>query len=407
MTAEEVIQRIEAAPRFQKEAGFYLTPRLLGRLGNPQKSFPFVHVAGTNGKGSTCAFLASIFTEAGLKTGCFTSPHLIHFSERIAIGGRPIPEEALARLGSLLFSEAYCSQVSQFDLCLALACLYFQEERVDLAIMETGLGGGLDSTNALGSPLASVITRIGFDHMAILGNTLSAIAAEKAGIIKPGCPVFCAPQEPEAQNVLAAKAAACGASAFVLVQQDDLLAMSQKKLGLTGIHQWENAALAARTARQLLPALAPGIAPEEIPACIDRGLEKTRWPGRMELLSEEPFFLVDGAHNGNGAEALRRSLEYLWPGERFHFLMGVLADKDYMEMVDCLLPLAEDFVTMTPESGRALQAEDLAERIRSRGCPAQVLPDPGKIAGLLERGGKTVAFGSLYFIGGIRERWKS
>ena len=183
-TYKEVIDKIENSRRFGNLPGVEVTRRMLAALGNPQEGLRFIHVAGTNGKGSTCAFLTNIFTQAGLKCGCFTSPHLIHFEERITVGQQMIPKDAVTRIGNELLAMDFGVTPTMFDYCLVMAVLYFKECGCDVAVMETGLGGRLDSTNALGNPMVAVITRIGYDHMAILGNTLTEIASEKAGILK-------------------------------------------------------------------------------------------------------------------------------------------------------------------------------------------------------------------------------
>lgn len=183
---EEVLDKIENARRFGNLPGVEVSRAMLHGLGEPQKGMPYVHIAGTNGKGSVCAFLSSTLKEAGYKVGVFTSPHLVDFRERITVNGEMIPKETVTRIGNRLLEEDFGVSPTMFDYCMAMAVLYFKEQQCDIAVMETGLGGKLDSTNALGIPDVAIITRIGYDHMAILGNTLSEIAAEKAGIIKKG-----------------------------------------------------------------------------------------------------------------------------------------------------------------------------------------------------------------------------
>ena len=194
---EEVIHIIENTRRFGNLTGFEVSKRMLEQLGNPQSGIPFVHVAGTNGKGSTTAFLCKILEQAGKMVGMFTSPHLITFEERIRINGEYISREDVTRLGNLLLNMQFNVSPTMFDYCLAMAMLYFKEQNCDIVVMETGIGGRYDSTNALGVPEVAVITKIGFDHMAVLGNTLEEIAGEKAGIIKPGCSVVIHDQTPE------------------------------------------------------------------------------------------------------------------------------------------------------------------------------------------------------------------
>ena len=387
---QEVIDKIENSRRFGNLPGVEVTKRMLATLGNPQEGLAFIHVAGTNGKGSTCAFLTNILTKAGLKCGCFTSPHLIHFEERITVDQKMIPKDAVTRLGNELLSIDFGVTPTMFDYCLVMAVLYFKECGCDVAVMETGLGGRLDSTNALGNPMVAVITRIGYDHMAILGNTLTKIASEKAGILKENVPAIFAPQEEEALAVLRKHPG-------TLVSSEDMEKVAFMKPGLMGAYQLENGAAAMLAAQKFLSQI--GFDEERADAAIEAGIHTAIWKGRMEVLSEEPYLMVDGAHNSNGIHALKTSLMKLYPDEKFHFVMGVMADKDYEKMIEELLPLAIDFVTVTPESSRALQAESLAEKIRSQGIPARSMASVADVLTLPRVGEKTIALGSLYFIG--------
>lgn len=387
---QEVIEKIENSRRFGNLPGVEVTKRMLAALGNPQEGLAFIHVAGTNGKGSTCAFLTNILTKAGLKCGCFTSPHLIHFEERITVDQQMIPKEAVTRLGNELLSIDFGVTPTMFDYCLVMAVLYFKECGCNVAVMETGLGGRLDSTNALGNPNVAVITRIGYDHMAILGNTLTEIALEKAGILKDGVPAVFAPQKEEALAVLRKHPG-------TLVSREDMEKVAFMKPGLMGAYQLENGAAAMLAAQKFLSQI--GFDEERADAAIEAGIHTAIWKGRMEILSREPYLMVDGAHNSNGIHALKTSLMKLYPDEKFHFVMGVMADKDYEKMIEELLPLAIDFVTVTPESSRALQAESLAEKIRSQGIPARSMASVADVLTLPRVGEKTIALGSLYFIG--------
>lgn len=286
-------------------------------------------------------------------------------------------------------------------------------------VMETGIGGRFDSTNALGVPEVAIITKIGFDHMAILGNTLEEIAGEKAGIIKKGCPVVSATQQSKVQKVLHAEfekenAKDSKVAKFMEVMRNDLLYVDSIPRKMLGSFQVENAATAMLAAREIFAKWEPVLTTEAIEQYIRAGIAATVWKGRMELVNENPFFLIDGAHNSHGVHALASGLKELYPEEKFHFIMGVMADKDYEEMIDELLPLAIDFVTVTPESNRALQAEDLAECIAKKGVKASYSRDVEAVIAPLvapqsaksNRNGKnekTVAFGSLYFIGEIEK----
>lgn len=387
---QEVIDKIENSRRFGNLPGVEVTKRMLATLGNPQDGLAFIHVAGTNGKGSTCAFLTNILAKAGLKCGCFTSPHLIHFEERITVDQQMIPKGAVTRLGNELLSIDFGVTPTMFDYCLVMAVLYFKECGCNVAVMETGLGGRLDSTNALGNPMVAVITRIGYDHMAILGNTLTEIASEKAGILKENVPAIFAPQEEEALAVLRKHPG-------TLVSSEDMEKVAFMKPGLMGEYQLENGAAAMLAAQKFLSRI--GFDEERADAAIEAGIHTAIWKGRMEILSREPYLMVDGAHNSNGIHALKTSLMKLYPDEKFHFVMGVMADKDYEKMIEELLSLAIDFVTVTPESSRALQAESLAEKIRSQGIPARSMASVADVLTLPRVGEKTIALGSLYFIG--------
>ena len=387
---QEVIDKIENSRRFGNLPGVEVTKRMLATLGDPQDGLAFIHVAGTNGKGSTCAFLTNILAKAGLKCGCFTSPHLIHFEERITVDQQMIPKEVVTRLGNELLSIDFGVTPTMFDYCLVMAVLYFKECGCNVAVMETGLGGRLDSTNALGNPMVAVITRIGYDHMAILGNTLTEIASEKAGILKENVPAIFAPQEEEALAVLRKHPG-------TLVSSEDMEKVAFMKPGLMGEYQLENGAAAMLAAQKFLSQI--GFDEERADAAIEAGIHTAIWKGRMEILSREPYLMVDGAHNSNGIHALKTSLMKLYPDEKFHFVMGVMADKDYEKMIEELLSLAIDFVTVTPESSRALQAESLAEKIRSQGIPARSMASVADVLTLPRVGEKTIALGSLYFIG--------
>ena len=436
---DEVIQIIENTRRFGNLTGFEVSKRMLEQLGNPQCGIPFVHVAGTNGKGSTTAFLCKILEQAGKKVGMFTSPHLITFEERIRINGAYIPREDVTRLGNLLLGTAFDVSPTMFDYCLAMAILYFKEQDCDIVVMETGIGGRFDSTNALGVPEVAVITRIGFDHMAVLGNTLEEIAGEKAGIMKPGCQVVMHDQEPEVRAVLeenfrkvndlaeANGELPDGPKMYVAASADYAYIRTIPMKMSTG-YQIENAATAMLAARVLFTkwtkegSLAAGKEQQE--EWIRTGIAEAFWKGRMEIVNEHPFFMIDGAHNSHGVHALANSLKELYPDEKFYFIMGVMADKDYEEMIDELLPLAIDFVTVTPESNRALQSKDLAACIQKKGVQARYVENmedairpllpcaKGDTTVLNQNTGethirlagcwhRTVAFGSLYFIGAI------
>ena len=427
MTYQEALEYISSRPRFAPrklapgEEPFNLNAirALLARLGDPQKALRFVHVAGTNGKGSVTAFLSAILQEAGLRVGLYTSPYLERFTERIRIGDREIPEADLARhAGTVRDAVEEMKRdgedlPSEFELVCAMAFLWFREQAPDLVVLEVGLGGRLDATNVIDCPDLAVITSIGFDHMETLGDTLPKIAWEKAGIIKPGGHVVVLPQNPAVDAVfqtvcLERKAVLHTAALPVRTVRPDLRGQGFDLPGLPGLHisllgtyQMENAALAAQTAL-LLKDLGLPVTEEAVRA----GLDKAKWPGRFELLRTEPAVLIDGAHNADGAQALRASLEACFPGKRIVFIAGVLADKEYDAMLSAVLPLADRFYTIAPPTARALSAEALAERLSELG--AEALPCGGveeAVRRAVDHAGKdgvVCAFGSLYYIGQVR-----
>lgn len=419
LTYEEVLDKIGNQRRFGTLPGVEVTARILERLGNPQRGIPMIHIAGTNGKGSVSAFLCAILQQAGLKTGMFTSPHLVDFRERIQVNGAMIAKEDVARLGDCLLSERYEAAPSMFDYCLGMALLYFREQNCDVMILETGLGGRLDSTNAVGIPVVTVITKIGYDHMEILGNTLAEIAAEKAGIIKKGTHLVVESQEREVMEVFAAAARKAEVKTYQVVDCSEItgtayLGKEQEfsyhgyrnlRMRLPGSHQYENAAAAILAAEAFLQETNTAFGE----AVIREGIRTAAWPGRMECLSEHPGFWVDGAHNSNGAAALAESLRQMFPGEKFHFVMGVMADKEYEKMLEDILPLAVDVKTANVGDSRGLQAETLAECIRKKGVPAEAVSkiEDAVLPAALAEDFPTVAFGSLYFIGEVKEIWQT
>lgn len=408
-TYEEVIRQIENTHRFGNLPGVEVMEHVLKQLAGINGKLPFVHIAGTNGKGSVCAFMTEIFRKSGLKAGAFISPHVVVFEERISVNGQMISREDVARLGNKLLDTDFGVNLTMFDYCLAMALMYFTEQDCDIMVIETGLGGRLDSTNAIGLPLATVITKIGYDHVAILGDKLEDIAREKAGIIKTGSYVFSEQQEEEAEAVIRDAADKCQVQ-LTFVTKEEIEAASKYNLSLLGVHQWENAAVAKLAAEYVLEkfinaAVTDGNKLKKNEPEIISALRETVWQGRMEILSQKPFFMVDGAHNGHGVLALRDSLKTLYPCEKFHMIMAVMADKDYKAMVEELLPYAEDFVAVNMDNSRALQAKDLAEFINSRGVKADCVDSVEEALKTLRADTKNLAFGSLYFIGEIKGRY--
>ena len=388
---------------------------LLEALGNPHQKLQFVHIAGTNGKGSTAAMLDSCLRAAGYKVGLFTSPFINRFNERIQVNGVPIPDQDLVRLVEQVqpAAQAMKDVPTEFELITALGMLYFVQQHCDIVVLEVGLGGALDSTNIIPPPACAVITALGMDHVKELGPTLADIAAAKAGIIKPGSPVVSYGGAPEADKVIEATARAQGAPLTVV----DFTRLQLRSASLDGLvfdfdglegltlpflatYQCRNAAVAI-TALRALRSRGWNISDQ----AIRQGLAQVRWPGRFELLRRDPPFLLDGSHNAHGMRATVASLRERFPGEKFVFLISIMADKDWDEMLQLLLPLAKCFVTVTAPSPRAIPAPDLADRIRAMGGvaePAGTIPDGVARADALAGGGPVAALGTLYFSGDVR-----
>ena len=376
---------------------------LLMRLGNPEKKIAAVHITGTNGKGSTSAFLTQMLTEGGYKTGLYTSPAMTRITERIRIGLTEIPEAAFAAYAERVRAEAEKMAAagegspSEFEQVTALAFLYFAEEACDIAVIEAGLGGRLDATNVIPAPLLAIFTPVSFDHMEVLGDTLALIAAEKAGIIKPGTgAVLSAPQEEEVLQVLKGRASEMGVPFYAAGVPDGTL----RDVPFAGSYQRDNASLAAAAVRLLA---------DRFPvseAAVRRGAETMRWPGRYELLRTDPCVIADGAHNAAGVRTLMESLSGQYPGKRFIFITGVLADKQVDEMLDAAAPYAKMFFTVTPDSVRALPAEALCERLRERGLKAEACESAAaavrRALDAADVSDVICAFGSFYFIGKVR-----
>lgn len=414
MTAQDAINYIEGCTWSRTRLGLGRTRELLSRLGDPQKKLRFIHVAGTNGKGSTCAMLASVLQKAGYKTALYTSPYICRFNERMQINGREIPDFRLAELTERVMpiAEGMADHPSQFELVTAIAMQYFSEENCDIVVLEVGLGGALDSTNAIDCPECAVITTIGLEHTEYLGSTLREIAAAKAGIIKPGCDVVCYRNVPEVESVFEQSCLEKNAR-LVKADFDSIRPLSHSLAGqsfawrnyaclqlpLLGMHQLRNAAVVLQTL-DVLRGKGWAISDDAIVS----GLAATKWPVRFEVLREAPPVIIDGAHNPECAEALAANLREYLAGQKCVFLMGVLADKDYRQMLKALIPCADSFFCVTPPSPRALAADALAKVVREMGVPAQSCDDIYTAAELALDGRRPViACGSLYLAGTARD----
>ena len=384
---------------FGTNFGLENTFQLAERVGNPQEKLRFIHVAGTNGKGSTCAMLESIYRAAGLRVGLFTSPHLVSFRERIQINRQLIPETEVARLVQKLRAANQENEATLFEFATVMALKFFAEQKCDLVIWETGLGGRLDATNIV-TPLASVITNIAFDHQQWLGDTLEKIAAEKAGIIKPGVPVVTATEAPAALAVI---------KAVALERQSPLTQISSSHASrltphasLLGDHQNMNTALAVATVEVLqknIPVAAETIRP---------GLAAVNWPGRLQLIQKADGrkILLDGAHNVAGTECLRAALEKHFPDVRPVLIFGALADKNWPAICQILAPLAAQIYTVPVASERTAGATELAGAFHSANPAASVTICENLARALIASKHEPfiIITGSLYLIGEALEQ---
>ena len=402
MTYAEAVQFLYGRRLFGANFGLANTRKLAALAGNPQEKLRFIHVAGTNGKGSTCAMLESIYRAAGLRVGLFTSPHLVSFRERIQVNRQLIPEAEVIRLVEALRAANKENDATLFEFATVMALKFFAEQKCDLVIWETGLGGRLDATNIV-TPLVSVITNIGFDHQQWLGDTLARIAAEKAGIIKPGVPVITATAVPEALAVIE-KIAHEKNARLKLVTVDEVQSRLTGTLAppLLGEHQKLNAALALATVEMLQRQIP--VSAEKIRA----GLAAVDWPGRLQLVARTggQKVLLDGAHNVAGAEVLRAALELDFAGVRPLLIFGTLADKNWPDICRILAPLADKIFTVPVASARTTDARELAAAFRSANPAAEVVVAANFSEALNASKDEpfVVVTGSLYLVGEALER---
>ena len=380
MTLDEALYYIHSVCWKGSVPGLERISALLDKMGHPERKLKFIHVTGTNGKGSTCAMLASMFTKAGYKTGLYTSPYLIRFNERIQIDGVQISDEEICRITEYIKprADSIFEQPTEFEMVTALGFEYFARQGCDLVVCEVGMGGEFDATNVILPPEAAVICNIGLDHTEVLGDTLEKIAATKSGIIKPGCDAVIYRERPSVEAVFEERCRKVGAKlhkadfdAIRLHTHDltgqvfDFGRFQALHLPLLGEHQLKNAAVVLTTA-DVLKARGWAITDENI----RQGLATVRWPGRFELLRKDPLFIVDGGHNPQCIEALVQNIRQYLAGRPLTVLTGVLADKDYHCMyADVARQFAARFVTVTPPNPRALDAQALAEYLRQFGTP--------------------------------------
>ena len=416
MTYNEALTYIHSICWKGSRLGLGRTRELLQKLGNPEKQLKFVHIAGTNGKGSCAAMLSSILEAAGYRVGLYTSPFINRFNERMQIDHQCIPDDELAELTEYIrpFADGMEDSPTEFELITALAMVYFARHKCDIVVLEVGMGGELYSTNIIDVPEAAVIMAMGLDHVKELGPTMADIARAKAGIIKEGGDVVIYGGNPEAdpvfEEVCAQRSAKLHKADFSAIvpgpfgldgQSFSYGAWKDLQIPLVGVYQMRNAAVVLETVQVLR-----GKGWHISDAAVASGLKNTRWPARFEVLRRDPVFIVDGGHNPHGIRATAESLQRLFPGKKFTFVTGVMADKDVESILGLIVPLADQFFTVRPDNPRAMSAEELADRIRAMG--AKATPCESVAAGVARaveaegKDGVACALGSLYMSGDVR-----
>ena len=394
---------------------------LLERLGNPQENLTYIHITGTNGKGSTAAIFQSVLREAGLNVGLFTSPHLEFINERIRKNEDYIEDEELIRIINEIepFVLAIEAELGEkfyaFELLTTVAFIYFLEQDVDLVILEAGIGGRLDSTNVIKESELSIITSIGIDHMGTLGNSKEAIMNEKVQILKEKGQMVIGPVASELKEVALNWANKVQGEITFIETSDIHLKSTMKdfqlfdyksykdiKLSFLGRHQLENACLVIEGAKILAGKGYP--LTKEI---IYRGLEKAFWPGRFEKVSDAPLFYMDGAHNEASVERLVETLKELFPHEKFHFIVGMMKDKDIEKMLEQVYPLAKSFLLISPDPERGFDTAEVATLIEAEGIKVTVAKDMEEVFSYIEQEISddeiVIQFGSLFLVGALKE----
>lgn len=396
--------------------GLSRTNTLLEKMGNPHKQLKYVHIAGTNGKGSTAAMTASILTKAGYRTGLYTSPYIYKFHERMQINGEMISDEDLIEITEYVkpLADSMEESPTEFELISCIAFEYFKRKKCDIVVLEVGMGGLLDSTNVIPCPEAAVITNIGLDHTDVLGKTLEEIAMNKAGIIKENgnAVIYRGSPSVEAvfEKVCAEKNTKLKKANFeglklkdhnLFEQVFDCGEYKDLHLPLLGDHQLHNAAVVLGVAETLIER-GWKISKEHI----YQGIRDVTWPGRFDIVCRDPLFIIDGGHNPQCLEALVKNIQDYLAGRRVIALTGVLADKDYGDMYKPVIPMVEQFVCVTPPNPRRLPAAELAQHLQGVGATATACEDVAsgvrKAIELAGKDGVVLCFGSLYTIGDIR-----
>ncbi len=417
MNAEQAIEYIHSVCWKGSIPGLGRTQTLLKLMGNPEKDLKFIHIAGTNGKGSTAAMIASILRKAGYRTGLYTSPYIYRFHERMQVNGQEISDRELAEITEYVKPLAQSMEESptEFELVCCIAFEYFKRQNCDIVVLEVGMGGALDSTNVIEVPEVAVITNIGLDHTDVLGKTVEEIARTKAGIFKEGGNAVVYRGTPGVEAVFEE---VCAERNVKLKKADfDALTLVSRslegqvfhcgkwtglELPLLGDHQLHNAAVVLAVAETLMEK-GWKITEENV----REGIRDVRWPGRFDVMRRDPLFIIDGGHNPQCIEALVKNIEDYLKGRKVIVLTGVLADKDYADMYKPVMPLVEQFVCITPPNPRKLDAALLAQYLTEAGAvatPCQSIEDGVRTAmELAGSQGVVLCFGSLYSIGAIRD----
>ncbi|MCR1876479.1 bifunctional folylpolyglutamate synthase/dihydrofolate synthase [Paraclostridium bifermentans] len=425
MNYNEALQFIHESHKFGMRLGLDNIKKLLELLGDPQNNLKIIHVAGTNGKGSTCSFISSILKESGYKVGLYTSPFLETFTERIRVNGENISEEEVGKIVSLIkekieimVSEGY-SYPTEFEIVTAMAFYYYNQEKVDFVALEVGLGGRYDATNVIDKPVVSAITSISLDHTGILGDTLGKIAFEKGGIIKEDCPTIVYPQQEEAseviKNICAEKKSKYIECDFKNIEIKSSNINSQiyncningkelrdLEIKLIGAHQIKNSIVALNVIEYLNSIKITNISEENI----RKGLLETKWPGRIEKISENPMFIIDGAHNEEGAKSLANSIDKYFENKNKILVIGMLEDKDIESVLDLLIPKFNKVITTTPDNPRAIDANKLKEKIERYNievtCEPNIKEAVDYALKISNKDDVIISAGSLYMIGNVR-----
>ncbi len=418
MKENEALEWIKEASKYGIVPGLDSIRELCARLGNPQKELKFIHIAGTNGKGSVSAFVSNALKHGGYRVGRYISPVIFEYRERIQVDDKMITRKALGELTERI--KVVCEEMvaaglphpTPFEIETVMGFLYFKEKKCDLVVMETGMGGRLDATNIVENTLVAVLTSISMDHMQYLGDSLEKIAVEKAGIIKPGCAVVSAKQQPEVMEVIGravreyiiADTTDIKNPKYGLDKQSFDYGKHKKiEISLAGKYQLENALLAWK----VLEALAEKGYPVKEEK-IRKGFASVKWPGRFSVVAKQPLFIVDGAHNEDAARRLAESIEFYFTNKRIIYIMGVLGDKEYEKVIAHTHKYAEHILTVTPPgNARALPAYDLAAaiaKVHPSVTAVDSLEEAVEISGLLaDKQTVIIAFGSLSFLGRLMD----